>query len=85
MEHRTRSRIEGKGRVLIPASFRAALGLQVGDEIELRIVDNEIRLSTLQSRLKRSRQRLRKFIKPGRNLADELIAERREAEKPAIR
>jgi chaperonin cofactor prefoldin len=72
MEHRTRSRIE---------SFRAALGLQVGDEIELRIEDNEIRVSTLQSRLERSRQRLRKFIKPGRNLADELIAERREAAK----
>jgi AbrB family looped-hinge helix DNA binding protein len=81
MEHRTRSRIEEKGRVLIPASFRAALGLQVGDEIELRIEDNEIRVSTLQSRLERSRQRLRKFIKPGRNLADELIAERREAAK----
>jgi AbrB family looped-hinge helix DNA binding protein len=81
MEQRTRSRIEGKGRVLIPASFRAALGLEVGDEIDLRIEDNEIRISTLQSRLERSRQRLRKFIKPGRSLADELIAERREAAK----
>lgn len=79
MEPKTRSRIEGKGRVVIPASFRSALGLKVGDEVDLRIEDHEIRISTLKSRLERSRQRLRKFIKPGRKLAAELIAERREA------
>jgi antitoxin PrlF len=81
MEQQTRTRIEGKGRVVIPASFRAALGLKVGDEIDLRIEDNEIRISTLKSRLERSRQRLRKFVKPGRLLSDELIAERRGAAK----
>lgn len=74
-----RSRIEAKGRVVIPASFRSALGLKVGDEIELRLEDNEIRISTLQSRLARSRARLRAFVKPGRLLSDELIAERRRA------
>jgi hypothetical protein len=51
----------------------------VGDEVELRIEDNELRLSTLRSRLARARQRLRQFIKPGRSLAKELIAERRAA------
>ena len=51
MDQQVRSRIEGKGRVVIPASFRAALGLNIGDEIELRIEDNEIRISTLKSRL----------------------------------
>ncbi len=81
MEQQTRTRIEGKGRVVIPASFRAALGLKVGDEIDLRIEDNEIRISTLKSRLERSRQRLRKFVEPGRLLSDELIAERRGAAK----
>ncbi len=76
-ELKSRARIEGKGRVLIPASFRSALGLKVGDEIDLRIEDNEIRISTLQTRLTKSRERLRKFVKPGRRLSDELIAERR--------
>jgi AbrB family looped-hinge helix DNA binding protein len=80
-ELKGRARIEGKGRVLIPASFRAALGLKVGDEIDLRIEDNEIRISTLQSRLAKSRLRLRQFVKPGRLLSDELIAERRRAAK----
>ena len=78
-ELRNRVRIERKGRVVIPASFRSALGLTVGDEIELRIEDNEIRISTLQSRLAKSRQRLRTFVKPGRLLSDSLIAERRRA------
>jgi AbrB family looped-hinge helix DNA binding protein len=78
-ELKSRARIEGKGRVLIPASFRSALGLKVGDEIDLRIEDNEIRISTLQSRLAKSQQRLRKFVKPGRLLSDDLIAERRRA------
>jgi antitoxin PrlF len=78
-ELKSRVRIEGKGRVVIPASFRSALGLKIGDEIDLRIEDNEIRISTLQSRLAKSRQRLRKFVKPGRLLSDELIAERRRA------
>jgi antitoxin PrlF len=81
MEPRKRNHIQERGRVLIPASFRTALELQVGDEIELRIENNEIRISTVRSRLARSRQRLRKFIKPGRSLSEELIAERREAAK----
>jgi AbrB family looped-hinge helix DNA binding protein len=76
-EHTSRTHIEGKGRVVIPASFRSALGLKVGDEIELRIEDNEIRISTLQTRLAKSRERLRKVVKPGRMLSEELIAERR--------
>ncbi len=79
MEQQARTRVGEKGRVVIPASFREALGIKVGDEVELRIEDNELRLSTLKTRVARAQQRLRRFIKPGRSLAQELIAERREA------
>jgi len=71
--------VDTKGRVVIPASFREALNIKVGDEVELRIEDNELRVSTLKTRLARAQQRLRRFIKPGRSLAAELIAERRVA------
>jgi AbrB family looped-hinge helix DNA binding protein len=79
MDSQARTRVGEKGRVVIPASIRAALGIKIGDEVELRIEDNELRLSTLKSRLARAQKRLRRFIKPGRSLSGELIAERREA------
>ena len=79
MDRQIRTRVGEKGRVVIPASLREALGIKVGDDVELRIEDNELRLSTLQARLARAQRRLRRFVKPGRSLAKELIAERREA------
>ena len=47
----------------------------------LRIEDDELRITTLKRRIKRAQRRVRRYIKPGRSLADELIAERREAAK----
>ena len=72
-----RIRVDEKGRVLIPASIRDALDVKLGDVVEVRIADEELRLSTLKSRIERAQQRLRRFIKAGRSLSDELIAERR--------
>jgi len=74
-----RVRVGEKGRVVIPASFREALDIKVGDDVELRIEDNDLRLSTLEARLARAQRHLRRVVKPGRSLAKELIAERREA------
>jgi AbrB family looped-hinge helix DNA binding protein len=75
----TRTRVGEKGRVVIPASFREELDIKVGDEVELRIENNELRVSTMKTRLARAQGRLRRFVEPGRSLAKELIAERREA------
>ena len=75
----TRTRINENGRMVIPASYRKALGINIGDEVVLRIEDDELRITTLKLRLEQARRRIRKYIKPGRSLADELIAERREA------
>jgi AbrB family looped-hinge helix DNA binding protein len=81
MDTETRMRVNENGRVVIPASFRKALGINVGDEVVLRIEDDELRITTLKRRLERAQQSIRKYIKPGRSLVDELIAERREAAK----
>jgi AbrB family looped-hinge helix DNA binding protein len=69
------------GRVVIPASYRKALGIKPGDEVILRMEDDELRITTLKRKLERARSRIRKYVKPGVSLADELIAERREAAK----
>jgi AbrB family looped-hinge helix DNA binding protein len=81
MDTETRMRVNENGRVVIPASFRKALGINVGDEIVLRIEDDELRIMTLKRRLERAQESIRRYIKPGRSLVDELIAERREAAK----
>lgn len=79
MDTETRLRVNENGRVVIPASFRKALGINIGDEIVLRIEDDELRITTLKRRLQRAQTLVRKHVKPGTSLVDELIANRREA------
>jgi AbrB family looped-hinge helix DNA binding protein len=79
MKSETRVRVNENGRVVIPASFRKALGIETGDEVVLRIEDEELRITTLKHRIRQAQKLVRKHIKPGRSLVNELIAERREA------
>ena len=81
MEGEVRLRLNENGRVVIPADFRKALGVKPGDEVILRMEDNELRITTLKRRIERAQRRARKYVKPGVSLVDELIAERREAAK----
>ena len=81
ISNEARLRVNENGRVVIPASFRKALGINAGDEVVLRIEDDELRITTLKRRLEQAQRRIRRYVKPGRSLADELIAERREAAK----
>jgi AbrB family looped-hinge helix DNA binding protein len=75
----TRMRVNENGRVVIPASFRKALGIKIGDEVVLRIEDDELRITTMKRRIERAQRLVRSRIKPGKSLAEELIKERREA------
>jgi len=79
MDLETRMRVNENGRVVIPASFRKALGINIGDEIVLRIEGDELRITTLKRRLERARRLVRKHVKSGTSLVDELIVERRQA------
>jgi AbrB family looped-hinge helix DNA binding protein len=81
MNAETRMRVNENGRVVIPASYRKALGIKAGDEVILRMEDDELRITTMKRRLERARRRIRQYVKPGVSLADELIAERRAAAK----
>ncbi|MBZ5615545.1 MAG: AbrB/MazE/SpoVT family DNA-binding domain-containing protein [Acidobacteriia bacterium] len=81
MNAETRMRVNENGRVVIPASYRKMLGIKAGDEVILRMEDDELRITTVKRRLERAQRRIRQYVKPGVSLADELIAERREAAK----
>ena len=64
------------GRIVLPAEFREALGVNIGDELILSLKDDEVRVYTRRAAIKRA-QGMLKHIAPGRSLVDELIQERR--------
>jgi AbrB family looped-hinge helix DNA binding protein len=70
-----------KGRIVIPAEIREAMGIRVGDSLEMRFEDYELRVSTRRARIRRVQEWARKVIPPGVSLSEELSAERREAAK----
>jgi len=75
MNPEARAHINENGRVVIPASFRKPLGINAGDEVVLRLEDDELRIMTMKHRI--AQRLVRKYVKPGISLVDELIAERR--------
>jgi AbrB family looped-hinge helix DNA binding protein len=79
MTLKTRMRVNENGRVVIPAAFRKRLGIRAGDEVELRIEEDELRISTLRRNIQRAQRLVRKHVKRGASLVNELIAERRQA------
>jgi AbrB family looped-hinge helix DNA binding protein len=81
MGSEARARINENGRLVIPANFRKALGINAGDEVVLRLEDDELRITTLRQRIARAQRHARKYIKPGASISsivDEFLAERRE-------
>src|ERR1044071_713451 len=71
------TKIADGGRVVIPAEHRRALGLEVGDEVIIRLVEGELRILTRAEAIRRAQSLVRRKIKKGRSLVDELTKERR--------
>jgi len=67
------------GRIVIPAAYRKALGLRVGDEVTIRLRDGEVRMSTRAQARRRAQEYVRSLVPKGVSLVDELIRERRES------
>jgi len=80
-EIEARTTLDANGRVVVPAPFRRALGLEEGDEVILRLGEGEIRITTPQQALRRAQELVRRRVPGSRSLAAELIRERREEEK----
>ncbi len=51
MDTEARTRMNENGRLVIPAPFRKALGINPGDEVVLRLEDDELRITTLKRRI----------------------------------
>jgi antitoxin PrlF len=73
--------VNESGRVVIPASYRKMLGLNGGGRVIFIVRGDEVRITTRRQMIEQARRRIRKYVKPGTSLSEELIAERREAAK----
>ena len=73
----TAVRVAEGGRIVIPAEYRKALGLKVGDEVILVLEGEEVHLLTPRQAIKRAQDMVRRHVPEGVSLVDELIAERR--------
>lgn len=71
-------KLGSNGRLVIPAEYRKALGVEEGDELVVRFEDGELRLSTRKVALRRAQERVRRYVPEGVSLADEVIRKRRE-------
>jgi len=74
-------RVNENGRVVIPAEFRKTLGINPGDEVIVRLEDDELRITTMKKRIERAQRRAERYRRSGVSIVDEFIAERREAAK----
>jgi AbrB family looped-hinge helix DNA binding protein len=72
-----RTKLAEGGRIVIPAEYRQALDLHVGDEVILRLENGTLRIFTPDRAIKYAQELLRPYLPEGRSLSDELIAERR--------
>jgi len=71
------TKIAEGGRLVIPVELRRELGLEIGDEVIVRVEDNELRILTRSEAVKRAQEKVRRHVKGSRSLVDELSAERR--------
>ncbi len=70
-------RIGEGGRVVIPAEYRKALGIDVGDELILHMDHGTIVMLTRKQAIQYVQEQMAKYTVSGRKLSDEVIAERR--------
>ncbi len=71
------TKITDGGRLVIPVEYRRKLGLEIGDEVIIRMENGELRILPRAEAVKRAQEKVRRHVKRGRSLVDELSAERR--------
>ena len=77
MQTNVRTKVTQGGRIVIPAEMRKKLGIEIGEDVNISITDNELKISTSKNALENLRKAVRLFNKSEHSVVDELIAERR--------
>jgi antitoxin component of MazEF toxin-antitoxin module len=65
------------GSVRLPPAYLAALGAAEGDEVQLALQRDKVRILSRASALRELQEEVRRYVPEGVSLVDELLAERR--------
>ena len=71
-------RVGKNGAIELPESFRSALAIREGDQIQLALEDGAVRILTREAALEALKGDVRRFVPEDISLVDALIADRRE-------
>jgi len=75
-------KLDGTGRVLLPAAFRAWLGAENQDTLVISAVEGAVKLTTLRQAVEEARTLAKRHVTDGAEAVDAFIADRRqEAER----
>ena len=69
------------GRLVIPAEMRKAMGVKPGDALVLKVSDGELTAVSQLVSIRKIQERLAPYKKPGENVVDEFLADRREEQR----
>lgn len=73
-----KTKLSEGGRVVIPAKARKALGINIGDDIVIRVdKTGDATISSVRRSVERAQRIVAKYVKGKKSLADELVEERR--------
>ena len=72
-----KARLTAGGRLVLPARFRRALGLKVGDEVVLCLSGHEVRMMAPKDAIRRAQELVRRHVPAGTSLSQELLKDRR--------
>jgi antitoxin PrlF len=65
------------GRLVIPAEYRKAMGVEAGDDLVLVFEENSVRVLTPREGVRRAQALIRRYVPEGVSLSEELIEDRR--------
>lgn len=72
-----RVRLGADGQITIPESIRVALGLKEGSALVAILEDEEIRLMTIPTAVRKAQAIVRQYVPSGASLVEELLEDRR--------
>jgi AbrB family looped-hinge helix DNA binding protein len=77
----SRARVDSAGRVVIPAELREKYGIETGQEVIVSGDERGIHLLTFAQAVRLAQEAFAPYRKPGVDVVEELIADRRKEAK----